>query len=128
MNRGDWSPLGGGAPPQSDPRAIERTLRETIRDLSQMQRSMQGNPEVARDIQDLIRDMQQIDPRRFQGKELDQRIESQAVAGLAQIELDLRRLLDGTQGGNVRADAAHEAPRGYQNAVADYFRRLSKGK
>ena len=99
-------------PPRVPIRALlKRTLRETIRDLSQMQRSMQGNPEVARDIQDLIRDMQQIDPRRFQGKELDQRIESQAVAGLAQIELELRRQLDGTQGGNVRADAAQKSRR-----------------
>ena len=73
--------------------------------------------------------MQRIDPRRF-GTDplLAERINSQVVSGLEQIELQLRRKLEEQQGGSVRSGASEAAPPGYANSVADYFKKLSKDK
>ena len=46
---------------------------------------------------------------------------------IEQIELQLRRLLD-DQAGGVRSGSAEPVPPGYSDAVAEYFRRLSKEK
>ena len=56
------------------------------------------------------------------------RIEGQMLAGVEQIELQLRRMLDEQEGGNVRSGATDRVPPGYADAVAEYFRRLSKEK
>src|SRR5581483_12368280 len=55
INRGDWQPAPGGAPPMT-PEQIARTYGETIRDLRRLQSSLQGQPEITRDVQDLIRE------------------------------------------------------------------------
>jgi hypothetical protein len=75
-----------------------------------------------------MREMQRIDPRRF-GQEplLAERINAQ-IAALEQIELQLRRKVEEQQGGNVRSGASEPAPPGYANSIAEYFRKLSKGK
>ena len=40
----------------------------------------------------------------------------------------LRRMLDGEQGAYVRSGSTEPVPPGYADAVAEYFRRLSKEK
>ena len=42
------------------------------------------------------------------------------------LELELRRASDGKQSGQVRNSDSTTVPAGYEDAVADYFRRLSK--
>jgi len=43
--------------------------------------------------------------------------------------MELRRKVDALDsGGSVRSPAGERVPQGYQDAVADYFRKLSKGK
>jgi hypothetical protein len=44
---------------------------------------------------------------------------------MAGIELALRKAADGA-GGNPRTETPQQVPPGYANAVAEYFRRLSK--
>ena len=131
MNRGGFSPQGGTArEPEMGAAGVERTLREGIRDLTQLRQSMAGdNPEMARDIQDLIREMQRLDPSRFDGNPaLVEQLRSQVLTGLEQLELQLRRKQDDANGGQVRSGATRPVPPGYQEPVADYFRRLSKGQ
>jgi hypothetical protein len=114
---------GGG-----DPAIVERGYREVQRDLSRLRESLGDNPDIARDVQDLMREMQRIDPRRFtQEPLLAERINAQ-IASLEQIELQLRRKVEEQQGGNVRSGASEPAPAGYANSIAEYFRKLSKGK
>jgi hypothetical protein len=50
-----------------------------------------------------------------------------ALAQLEQIELELRRRID-AGAGQVRSGAGEPVPPGYADAVAEYFRRLSKGR
>lgn len=100
-----------------------------MRDLTQLRQSLEENPEMSRDVQEFIRDMQRLDPSKFPGNpELVERLRSEFLAGLEQLDLQLRRKLDDQTGGQVRNNASRPAPAGYQEAVAEYFRRLSKNK
>ena len=128
MNRGDWRLAPGTARPVSGADA-ERVYRESLRDLTQLRQSIENNPEAARDIQELIQEMMRLDPSRFPGNpELIERLRTQVLPSLEQIELQLRRQLDEQQGSQVRNAGSEPVPPGYTEAVADYFRRLSKGK
>jgi hypothetical protein len=130
MNLGDRQPpAAGGAAPQSGVPAGEmsRLYRESLRDLSQLRQAMRDAPEAARDIQQLIREMQALDPSRFPGNpELLARLRTQVLPVLEQIELQLRRELEENQEGQVRTGASDAVPAGYADAVAEYFRRLSR--
>jgi hypothetical protein len=121
MNRGDLRPPEGGVEP------TERAWRESLRELSQIRQMVQANPEIARDVQELIREIERLDPKRFPGNpELVERLRSQVLPSLEQLELQLRRTLEGDQAGQVRSGASEPIPTGYAAAVAEYFRRLSK--
>ena len=51
------------------------------------------------------------------------------MAGLEQVEIELRRKVDvNGVNGSVRSPGNETVPQGYQDAVADYFRKLSGGK
>ena len=117
---GDWQ--GGPGPAWGDAGAFVRNYQNTLRDL-------EDNPQVSRDMRDMIHDLYRLDPRLSPGNpEMMSRIEAQMLTGVEQIELQLRRSLDGDQGGVVRSGTAEPVPPGYADAVAEYFRRLSKGK
>lgn len=129
MNRGDRLPDAGSA---GDPAALDRAIREGVRDLSQIRgqigQAMQDGGETERDIQKLIREMQQLDPKRFVGNpELVEQLRNQLLANIEQLELQLRRQVDG-ESGNVRTGTQQRVPSGYGEAVAEYFRKLSKGR
>jgi hypothetical protein len=120
---------GGGM----DPGNAERIMRDGVRNLNELGQMLRANPEVpheiSRDVQDLLREMQQVDPNRLNGataERIDQ-ILGQLVGGAEQIELELRRLAD-KQAGSVRSNASQPVPSGYADSVAEYFRRLAKQK
>ena len=52
---------------------------------------------------------------------------SELLPNIEQLELQLRRKLEGEQGGQVRSSNTERVPAGYGEAIAEYFRRLSKG-
>jgi hypothetical protein len=96
--------------------------RHTLRELG-------NNPQIGKDLRDRINDLYRLDPQMSPGNpELMNRIESQMLTGVEQIELLLRRQLDEQGGGAVRSGSAEPVPQGYADAVAEYFRRLSKEK
>jgi hypothetical protein len=112
-----------------DPQAAERAWRETIRDLQRMQGALEGSADLAGDAQDLIRQFQRVDPSRFPGNpQLLEQLHAQMLTGIEQLEMRLRRELDDKDGGSIRSGSAQQAPPGYAQAVAEYFRRLSEGK
>jgi hypothetical protein len=47
---------------------------------------------------------------------------------MEQVEMLLRRKVDQSDNGSVRSAAGETVPQGYGDAVAEYFRKLSKGK
>jgi len=132
---------GNGGPGQEGPRANGRqygllpSLGPTFGDagdfLSNYRhtlRELENNPQIGKDLRDSIQNLYQLDPRLSPGNpELMNRIEAQMLSGIEQLELQLRRQLD-DQGGAVRSGSSEPVPQGYADAVAEYFRRLSKEK
>jgi len=133
MNRGDRTFDGNGraGDPLSpeDYRALERSYREGVRDLSQLRRSMRDSEEASAEIADLIRDMQQLDPSRFKGNpELVEELRTQVLPGLEQVELRLRREIGGGADSQAKSVISRPVPPGYAEAVAEYYRRLSEDR
>ncbi len=108
---------------------FQQNLNDTLRTLGQLQQQMRDDPATARDIQGAIRDLRQWDP--FTGSNdplLSERIQA-ALAGIEQVEMELRRKVDEANGGGtVRSPGGEKVPQGYADAVAEYFRKLSKSK
>jgi hypothetical protein len=52
-------------------------------------------------------------------------IHQQLLSDIDTLELQLRQGLDAQQSGQIRSTDPLAVPRGYEDAVADYFRRLS---
>jgi hypothetical protein len=97
--------------------------------LTELQPQLRDDPAIARDLQSLIRDMQRLNPSTFSNDPLlAQRIHGAVFSGIEQVELELRRKVDDAGGGGVRSQGGEPVPQGYVDAVAEYFRRLSKGK
>ena len=113
---------GGPGPAWGDAGAFIQNYRDTLRQL-------ENNPQLTKDMRETVRDLYRLDPRLSPGgPELMNRIQAQMLTGVEQIELQLRRMLDGEQGAYVRSGSTEPVPPGYADAVAEYFRRLSKEK
>ena len=95
--------------------------------MGRLQHELEGQPDMASDVQNMLRQMQQLDPYQFPNHpELVDQIISKLVGGVEGVELQLRRMTDDKNGGNVRSATGETVPPGYAEAVAEYFRRLSK--
>jgi hypothetical protein len=97
--------------------------------LNQLESQLRGSdPGTARDVQGMIKDLRQADPFANNDFMLNERIQA-ALAGVQQVEMELRRKVDDTTGnGSVRSPGNEKVPQGYEDKVADYFRKLSKSK
>ena len=128
MNRGgERMPYGGPWAGSGNIEAVERLQRDSMRELQSLRDSVKGDPEVEREIQEMIKELSRLDPKRFPGNpELVERLRGDIQSQLEHLELLLRRKLDDQQGANVRSGASDKVPSGYANSVAEYFRRLSK--
>jgi hypothetical protein len=122
-NGGPWT--DGPVRPQD----FQNTYRDTMQTLMQLQQQLRDDPNTQRDIQGLIRDLRNWDPfTRSNDPILNERIQA-ALAGIEQVEMELRRKVDDTTaGGNIRSPGGEVIPPGYQDKVAEYYRRLSKSK
>jgi hypothetical protein len=70
--------------------------------------------------------MQHLDPSRFPGNPaLVEQMRQQLVGNVDALELQLRRQMDETQGGMIRNTDPTKVPAGYQDSVAEYYRKLS---
>jgi hypothetical protein len=113
--------------PESYPIPPERAYREGVAELDRLRQTVKDDPEALRQVQELIREMQRLDPSRFPGNPaLVEQLHDQVLGDVDKLELQLRRTQDGKQAGQVRSTDSLPVPAGYEDAVADYFRRLSK--
>ena len=102
-------------------------LPEALRDLNQVRRLAQGQSDLTGQIQQLSDDMRRANAF-GNDAELAARIRSQLLPEIERLELELRRKVDQQQSGQVRSAGSDKVPAGYADAVADYFRKLSKSK
>ena len=116
------SPPNGYANPVPGP-----AYRDSMAELNQLRQSLKDDPESQRQVQELIREMQRLDPSRFPGNPaMVEELYNRVLGDVDKLELRLHRDSDAKQLGQVRNAESQPVPPGYEDAVAEYFRRLSK--
>jgi hypothetical protein len=114
-----------GANPADRQRVVEQGLSE----LNQLRAIAKGDPAAEKQIQDLVKEMQKLDPSRFPGNPaMVEELHSKVLNDVDKLELQLRRDPNAPQAGQVRTAGAPSVPAGYEGAVAEYYRRLGKGQ
>src|SRR5882757_5852105 len=107
-----------------NPGDTERTYLQGVRELNQLRQMVQGNPQASKEVQELARQMQQLDPSRFPGNPaMVEQMHREVLSPIDRIELQLQR--DGAST-EARTGKPYAVPAGYQDSVAEYYRRLSK--
>jgi hypothetical protein len=107
-----------------NPRDNEYAYEQQMRQLNQLDRMVRNDPNVSKEIRDLTRQMQTLDPRHFPGNpEIVEHMQQQMLDSIDRIELQLSRTGSATE---ARAGKPDAVPSGYEESVADYYRRLSK--
>ena len=119
---------GTGAAPVATPSGdTEAAIQQSVNELNQLRQTVQDDPETLRQVQDLIREMQNLDPRRFPGNPaMVEQLHAQVLSDVDKLELRLQRTANDKQSDQIRNSNTDTVPSGYQDAVAEYFRRLSK--
>ena len=114
---------------QAEYDAMVRAYMGTQREMSRLREEAGEDPETKRMVDDLVKEMQRLDPRRFSNDPVMlERIRSAMVNNLEYVELQLRRKLDQDAGSGARSGSTDKVPDGYAEKVAEYFRRLSRAK
>jgi len=128
LDTGNNTPRGGSpVQPDNSPIPPQRAYDDSLRDLNQLRQSVRDDPDMAKQVQALIDEMGRLDPSRFPGNPaLVEQLHSQVLADVDKLELQLRRQLDDKDAGQVRSGDTKTVPQGYEESVAEYYRRLSK--
>src|SRR5260370_299915 len=105
-----------------------RVMQDATRELNEMRQQFKDNPDMAREIADLEHEISRLGVGNIATQELQNRLNREILPNLEALELKLRRQVEEQDGGNVRSGATDKVPAGYTDAVAEYFRKLSKGK
>ena len=108
-----------------DPGSLGRDAQVQLNDLRDQ---FKDNPDALRELNDLNRDIQKMQTGQTASPELDQRISREILPKLEALEVRLRRQIDESETGQVRSGGSDRVAPGYTDAVAEYFRKLSKGR
>ncbi len=123
------SPYGGignrGGSGEVYPRGLEQGYRESLQDMSQLRDFIRTHPEYSNEVLQLLHAASQA---YVNDAELSQRIGREVIPQMERLELELRRQLDEKNSDQVRSAGSEHVPAGYSDAIAEYFRKLSKGK
>lgn len=130
INTGNNPRTGGqaAAVPREGPNPAdtEREIEQGLGLLNQVRAEVGDSPEAKQQLQALIDEMRNLDPKRFTGNpELMEQIHQQLVSNVDALELELRHQLEENQGSMIRNADPAKVPPGYQGSVADYYRKLS---
>jgi hypothetical protein len=121
----------GAAPRDTSatPEDREKNFDQGLADLQSVRRAVGDDPAAKKQVDDLIRSMQQLDPRRFPGNpEVVDQLFAEVRSGVDRLELQLGHDPTDDSRNVVRNAESLPVPEGYQDAVAEYYRRLSKGQ
>ncbi|MGC2768696.1 MAG: hypothetical protein WB607_24550 [Candidatus Acidiferrum sp.] len=120
-----------GQPPAStdasaDPADTERTYQQGLRELNQLRHLVKSDPQVAKEVAELARQMLLLDPKRFPGNPaMVEQMHRDLLSSVDRLELQLQRNGNGASS-EARTGKSYTVPSGYQESVAEYYRRLSK--
>jgi hypothetical protein len=111
------------------PEDRERNFDQGLADLQSVRRAVADDPAAKHQVDELIRSMQQLDPRRFPGNpEVVDQLFAEVRSGVDRLELQLGHDPADDNRDVVRNTESLPVPEGYQDAVAEYYRRLSKAQ
>jgi hypothetical protein len=123
-SRSPVAPRVGGNPADT-----QRVVEQGLNELNQLRQIAKGDPAIQKQIQDLAQEMQKLDPSRFKGNpEMVEALHAKVLNDVDKLELQLRRDPNAVQAGQVRRATPPNVPAGYEDAVAEYYRRLGKGQ
>lgn len=121
---GQGRPQAAPTDASGNPPDTELTYQQTMRELDQMRQMVQADPQTAKDVAELTRQMQHLDPSRFPGNPaMVEQMHREVLNSVDRLELQLQR--EGISS-VARTGKPYAVPAGYQDAVAEYYRRLSK--
>jgi len=108
----------------ANPADSERFYQQGVRELNQLRQMVQNDPQAAKEVQALTRQMQLLDPKRFPGNPaMVEQMHREVLSSLDRIELQLE--LDGSST-EARTSKPASVPEGYQDLIAEYYKRLSR--
>jgi hypothetical protein len=127
-NRYDHAQHAGDPGSPVNPADTERVFAQSMRELHQLREAAGNDSAAQKEIQQLTRQMQQLDPSRFPGNPaLVQQLNAQVLSQVDKLELELRQDAD-RAAGQVRSARSRQAVPAYQDEVAAYYRHLSSAK
>jgi hypothetical protein len=107
-----------------DPADPKRTYRQSMRALNHLRQMVRNDPEAAKEVAELARQMQLLDPSRFSGNPaMVEQMHREVLSSVDRLELQLQRDAASTQ---ARTGKSYAVPSGYQESVAAYYKRLSE--
>jgi hypothetical protein len=108
----------------SYPTDTDGTYQQGMRELNRLRQLTQRDPQAAREVAELARQMQQLDPSRFPGNPaMVEQMHREVLSSVDRLELQLRHDAAST---DARTGKPFAIPAGYQDSVAEYYRRLSR--
>jgi hypothetical protein len=117
---------GGQQPVPAEPGGDdpERTYAQGLRELNQLRHLVKDDPQAAKEVAELARQIRLLDPKRFPGNpEMVEQMHRDLLSSVDKLELQLQR--NGTSS-EARTGKSYTVPSGYQESVAEYYKRLSK--
>jgi len=112
------------AGPSNNPDNTGRTFQQGMRDLNRLGHMVRNDPQAAKEVAELARQMQRLDPSRFPGNPaVVERMQRELLGSVDKLELLLRHNRAASE---ARTGKSAAVPPEYQESVAEYFRRLSK--
>jgi hypothetical protein len=124
---GRFGPEGMYDAPLDRPVDPMESARLAARDLNDMRQLFKDNPDIQKEITEVEHELQKLTIGDIATAELQQRLNREILPNLQALEVKLRRQVEEQGGGQVRSGATDKVPAGFSDAVAEYFRKLSKG-
>ena len=119
------------AAPQNGPNPADtqRVIQQGMGELSQLRQMAKGDPAVQKQIDDLEKEMQKLDPSRFPGNPaMVEELHAKVLNDVDKLELQLRRDPNQPQAGQVRTATPASVPAGYAGCGGGVLPALGKGQ
>jgi hypothetical protein len=117
-------------PDPGNPNADGQSLspQQLMQEMAALSRQLSGDPESAQELRQVLQRAKELSATNFgESQELAARVAQQLLPQVQKLELQLRKKADPNSSGQIRVGQRPGPPSGFSEAVAEYFRRLSKG-
>jgi hypothetical protein len=121
--QGNYDPRGFINNNPLDPNQVIRSAQGQLNELRQY---FKNNVDVTRQISQVEQELQRVNVGDTASALLGERLSRTVLPQLETLELQVRREVDQTAGGQVRSGGSDKMPDGFADQAAEYFRNLNK--